>query len=92
LPHNVSIDDKNQLYGVLSDYNPILSVTDEDGSVKWESSMGISGYTIAVSSDKIVYFISDNKIFALQGDGALAHSGWPRFTHDNRNTFNASKY
>ncbi|NOX17215.1 MAG: PQQ-like beta-propeller repeat protein [Chlorobi bacterium] len=92
LPRNVSIDDKNQLYGVISDYDPHLSVTDEDGTVKWGSSMGIYGGSIAVSNDKIVYFTIDNKLFALQGDGALSHSGWPRFTHDNRNTFNANKF
>ncbi|NOX18124.1 MAG: PQQ-like beta-propeller repeat protein [Chlorobi bacterium] len=92
LPHNVCVDDKNQLYGLISDYDAHLSITDEDGNVKWESSMGIYGYTIAVSEDKVIYFIAGDKIFALQGDGVLSHSGWPRFAHDNRNTFNANKH
>ena len=96
LPHNVCIDNKNQLYGVISDYDARLSITDEEGNLKWQSSMGIYGATTAVSDDKIIYFITvENyveKLFAVQGDGSLAHSGWPRFSHDNRNTFNASKF
>ncbi len=92
LPHNVCIDNKNQLYGIRSDYDAHLSITDDDGNLKWESSMGIYGATTAVSNEKIIYFIAGDKLFAVQGDGSLAHSGWPRFSHDNRNTFNASKF
>ncbi|MCD6246588.1 PQQ-binding-like beta-propeller repeat protein [candidate division WOR-3 bacterium] len=92
LPHDLLIDDNNQLYGVISDWSPHLSVTDISGNIQWESAMNINGGTIALSSDKVVYFISDNNIFALQADGALAHSGWPKFSHDNRNTFNATKW
>jgi len=94
LPHDLAIDSKNQIYGTLSDYNPILSVTNEDGNVTWQYEVGQVGYySPVISDDNVVYWITgDNKIVALKTDAGLAHSGWPKFSHDKRNTFNVNKW
>jgi len=94
LPHDIAIDSKNQIYGTLSDWHPFLSVTDEDGNIIWQCKVGHVGYfSPSISDDKIVYWITgDQRIFALKTDAGLAHSGWPKFSHDKRNTFNVNKW
>ena len=92
LPQHPIIDENNQLYGVISDWHPHLSVTGKDGTIDWESAVDIDGNSLAVSDDKVIYFFSGDKLFALQGDAALSKYGWARVTHDNRNTFNAGKH
>ncbi len=91
----VSFDEKSQIYGTINDYEAIMHVTDKEGNEIWKTLMGIDGGTVAVS-DNVVYFrASDNgqeSIFALKTDAGLAHSGWPRFSHDNRNTYNYNKW
>ena len=94
LPHGIAIDSKNQIYGTLSDNNPILSVTEENGNILWQYEVGHVGYYAPViSDDNVVYWVSDdNSIIALKTDAGLAHSGWPKFSHDKRNTFNVNKW
>lgn len=93
LPHGIAIDSKNQIYGTLSDNDPILSVTDEDGNIAWQCEVGHVGYYAPViSDDNAVYWITqDQRVFSLRTDAGLAHSGWPKFSHDKRNTFNVNK-
>ena len=94
LPHGIAIDSKNQIYGTLSDSDPILSVTDEDGNIIWQYEVGQVGYfSPSISDDKTVYWITgDQRIISLKTDAELAHSGWPKFSHDKRNTFNSNKW
>ncbi len=90
LPQHPVIDDKNQLYGVISDWHPHLSVTDNNANIIWESKFDIDGNSTMVSNN-VVYMISGNYLYALQADGNISNYGWARFSHDNRNTFNAAK-
>ncbi len=93
LPHMIIIDAKDQIYGVLSDNNPHMSVTDEDGTVLWENPSNVVGGCYALTEDKRLYeIISDNRILSLKTDAGIPHSGWPKYTHDNRNTCNVNKW
>ncbi len=93
LPHLIAIDSKNHLYGVLNDGNAHLSVTDETGKIIWENETGIYNGTAAISTeDNIVYVSIASGILALKTDATMAQSGWPRFSHDTRNTFNVNKW
>ncbi|MCF6356175.1 MAG: PQQ-binding-like beta-propeller repeat protein [Draconibacterium sp.] len=65
----------------------------KDGEVIWSfNSGGSNGWTLTISNDNIIYLVSGDKVFAIQGDSPLAQSGWPRVSHDNRNTYNYSKH
>ncbi len=92
LPQIPLIDTKNQLYGVISDNNPRLSVTDKSGNIIWESDMNINRNTKTLSDDNIVYCADSKKIYALQGDASLNKNGWAKISHDNRNTNNVNKF
>ncbi len=87
-----AIDGLGRLCGVMAS-DSHLSVNDSSGSLVWESKIDdFYGKTVAISSDKVIYVANGKKVYALQGDAALASSGWPKFSHDNRNTFNAGKH
>ncbi len=95
LPHNPVIDTKTQFYGVLSDNNPVMSITDNEGNVNWETKTGVYGHSALLSDDEnVVYCVvsGGKEIYALKTDASLPHTGWPRYTHDNRNTFNVNKW
>ncbi len=93
LPHLYNFDSKGHLVGIISDNDPYLSVTDNTGEMIWKNRMdAFYGRTVAISSDKIVYIANGKKLYAIQGDAPLANKGWPKFSHDNRNTFNYSKH
>jgi len=63
------------------------------GEELWNfNSEGTKGWSLTISYDNIIYLVSGEKVFAIQGDSSLSKSGWPCTTHDNRNTFNYSKY
>lgn len=94
IPHYPAIDSKGHLLGIINENYPNLSVTDKTGTVQWENKMDNfnGGNCIAISDDKVVYVSNSKKVYAIQGNAALPKSGWPRFSHDNRNTFNFSKW
>ena len=93
LPHSTTFDSKGHLLGIISDYNPYLTVTDNAGEIIWENRMdGFYGWSVAISSDNIVYVANAKKLYAIQSDAPLANKGWPKYSHDNRNTFNYSKH
>jgi len=92
LPQNPVIDSKNQLMGIISDWHPHMSVTDNSGNIIWESNIDISGNSIAVSDDNIIYFSDSKNVYAVQGDAGLNKNAWPKMSHDNRNTNNYSKF
>ena len=90
----INIDDKFQIYGTLRDDEGFVKVTDKVGTESWRTSMMVGGATITVSDNVLYFWSTDNgeqALFALKTDGSLSHSGWPRFWHDNRNTFNFNK-
>ncbi len=88
-------DKRNHIFGTINDYEGIMHVTDNVGNEIWRSKIGVDGSSI-VLSDNVVYFHSlyngEESIFALKTDAGLVHAGWPRFSHDNRNTFNFNKW
>jgi len=79
----------NYYRGVL----PGMVCYDMYGEELWSFNSGGSyGYSLTLSYDSVIYLASGDKVFAIQGDNSLAKSGWPCATHDNRNTFNYTKY
>ena len=92
LPQTPLIDTKNQLYGVISDNSPHLSVTDKSGSIIWESDININRNTKALSDDNVIYCTDSKKVYAIQSDANLNKNGWAKTTHDNRNTNNVNKF
>jgi len=93
LPTRPTFDSGGHLVGVFSDNDPYLIVTDNTGKMIWENRMdGFYGWSVAISSDNIVYIANGKKLYAIQSDAPLANKGWPKFSHDNRNTFNYSKH
>ena len=69
-----------------------LNVNDATGTLVWEKNIGFQGQTVTISADKVIYVADSHKVYAVQGDATMAQSGWPRFSHDNRNTFNVNKH
>ncbi len=93
IPHYSIIDSKGQLYGIMSDNNPYLTVTDNSGNIVWENKTDTYlGHPTTLSNEKVVYTANSKKVFAIQTDAGLSQSQWPCFTHDNRNTFNYNKH
>jgi len=94
-----SINNQNQLIIVMStnewgDY-PKLRTINMDGSEDWRVEMiGMRPMPLLISGEKVIYGIIDQlgQIFAIQGNAPIASSGWPRPSHDNRNTFNVGKH
>ena len=83
------------------DWKRKLAVFYKDGLMDFSVPMdGLEGSTLVISDKKVVYAIINlhpvsrlpTKICAIQGKSKLAGSGWPRISHDNRNTFNAGKF
>jgi len=86
----MSFDNNGNYYRAVS---PGMVCYNSDGEVIWSFNTGGSkGWTLTISNDNIIYLVSDDNVFAIQGDSPLAQSGWPRASHDNRNTYNYSKH
>ena len=92
---DLNIDDKKQFYGTYNDWHPYLQVTDNQGNEIWRTQTELDASTITLGNNTVYFRASDNgqeSIFALQTGTGLAHSGWPRFSHDSRNTWNYNKW
>jgi len=86
----MSFDKNGNYYRGVS---PGMVCYNSNGEVIWSFNTGGSkGWTLTISNDNIIYIVSGDKVFAIQGDSPLAQSGWPRVSHDNRNTYNYSKH
>jgi outer membrane protein assembly factor BamB len=92
VPQRPVVDEMGRLYGILSDWHPHLTLTDKEGTVVWENDVDFDGNSLALSNDGSIYFMSGESIHAVASDAGLAHAGWPRVTHDARNTRNATKW
>ncbi len=89
-------DARNHIIGTINDYEGIMHVTDNVGNELWKTNLGVNASSI-VASGNVIYFHALDKdgkdaIYALRTDAGLIHAGWPRFSHDNRNTFNFNKW
>jgi len=86
----MSFDNNGNYYRGVS---PGMVCYDSNGEVIWSFNNGGSkSWTLTISNDNIIYIVSGDKVFAIQGDSPLAQNGWPRVSHDNRNTYNYSKH
>jgi hypothetical protein len=91
---NVSaITNTNQyLIPTHQDWEYGCSTYNEDGTLDWHMKMDYMVGQVVIDDKNVLYGIrSDGKIFAIQGNAKLATSGWPKISHDNRNTSNWSK-
>ncbi len=93
-PFDPLVDSKNRFIGIMG--APIFGIAlcTEEGEKIWDTGLlgNFMPCTFLLTSDKKLYGFSNNILYAYQYDATLAHSGWPRYTHDNRNTHNASKW
>lgn len=86
----MSFDNNGNYYRGAS---PGMVCYNSNGEVIWSfNSGGSKAWTLTLSNDNIIYIASGDNVFAIQGDSPLAQSGWPRASHDNRNTYNYSKH
>ena len=101
MPLHPNIDSKGNLTGGAGYTAANLASTDKNGNILWEyKNLGANGKSITITNN-VLYFSSfydltsgknRNRIFAIRWDASLAHSPWPRYTHDNRNTSNFNKW
>ena len=98
-----AINANNRIAGAFNDadFKRKLCVFYPDGLLDFSVPMdGLEGNEIVISDDKVIYGIINrpsasripDKICAIQGNAKLAGSGWPRISHDNRNTSNINKH
>lgn len=97
-----AISDNNRIVSAFTDadHKRKLGVFYPDGLIDFSVNMdGLEGFDLVISDDKVIYGIINrpspsripDKICAIQGNAKLAGTGWPRISHDNRNTSNSSK-
>ncbi len=94
-PLETNIDENGNLTGRDSDAHPYLISKDTQGNELWKIDYApIIGASVTIEDDVLYVASADNqkKIYAIQWDSSLLHSGWPRYTHDNRNTSNYNKW
>ena len=85
------IDSKEHLIGFFYSSNHTGAI-DNTGKIIWESKVAGFAKSTIISDEKIVYSSNSKTVYAIQSDAGMAKSNWPRFSHDNRNTFNFSKW
>ena len=100
-PIDTNIDDKGNLTGRTGEASPIAVSMDAQGNTLWQTEyIVVNGPSITLEDD-VLYFASTHnmvtgedkmKIYAIKWDASLLHAGWPRNTHDNRNTSNYNKW
>ena len=100
-PIDTNIDDKGNLIGRESYAHPDIVSTDAQGNKIWQTEhISASGPSVTLEDD-VLYFVAsgdlvtgdnDRRVYAIKWDASLLHAGWPRYTHDNRNTSNYNKW
>lgn len=95
------VDDQDRMVGThLIDWKNHLGWFTTNGDEELSVEMaGLMGNELLISKNKVVYGVINlhpvsripSKICAIQGDGKIAESQWPRVAHDNRNTSNCNK-
>lgn len=90
VPDPICLDGDEKMYYAGGN---LIDVYNSDGTKAWSFNYdaGSNSNSLTISPDNIVYVSGTKKVFAIKGDGALAPTGWPSYTHDNRNTFNSNK-
>jgi outer membrane protein assembly factor BamB len=94
----------NLVGSILTRANQLLTIRNRDwvstvhafsqsGQLDWFAPMANSRENaMALSKNGIVIGLKSNMVFAIQGDESIADRGWPKYTHDNRNTSNVNSY
>ena len=101
MPLHPNVDSKGNLTGGAGYTAANLASTDKQGNKLWEyKNLGANGKSVTIANN-VLYFSSfydfqtsknRNRIFAIKWDASLYQGGWPRYTHDNRNTSNFNKW
>ncbi len=103
IPWYSVIDNNSNLTGMESYAHPSLISVNDKGEELWKKQeyyLGNSARSVMLSDD-VLYFSttyennngnSVSEIIALQWDASMIQTGWPRISHDNRNTCNFNKW
>ncbi len=95
------IDNNGHLTGADSQIYPYLKSTDRNGEEIWkQENFEVYGKSLLLSNDVLYCSNSYNysfdtgadKIIAIKWDASMIQNGWPRISHDNRNTSNFNKW
>jgi hypothetical protein len=93
----------NLIGSILTKANQLLTIRSRDwvstvhafshsGQLDWFAPMANSRENaMALSTNGVVFGLKSNSVFAIQGDESVADRGWPKYTHDNRNTSNVTQ-
>ncbi len=84
------VDDDGNFYKVSSTQISVFNNSEEE--LYSTPFAGANANTLTLSNESVFYFVSGDKVYAIQGVAPLAKNGWPCASHDNRNTFNYSKH
>ena len=67
--------------------NQLYAVDGATGGIKWAFTTGTARASApTIGADGTVYVTQNGTLWALQGDGGLARSAWPKFQGDAQNT------
>ena len=96
-----NLDTKGNITGGLGNNFRLTSI-DKNGKILWEyENIYVNASSVILSDDEVLYYSkfsgnesdkTGNRIYAVKWDASLADGGWPRYTHDNRNTSNYNKW
>jgi outer membrane protein assembly factor BamB len=92
--HFLAVADDGLIYFGTPEWPyPNFYALNPDGTLNWKQRLmyygpaGTHPFT-AVAGDGTIYVVYQSQLYALQGAAPLAHSSWPQFRHDVRNTGN----
>lgn len=95
------VENSGNITGGNSSVFEYLKTTDKSGNEMWKNeNMYIYSKSILISNN--VLYCTDlynynfdtgaDKLYALRWDASMSKGGWPRISHDNRNTCNFNKW
>ncbi len=95
------IDENDNITGIRDFIHNHLISTDKNGNEVWKrETLNINSQSVLLADNMLYcsnaynygFNAGADKIIALKWDASLKKSGWPRLTHDNRNTWNFNKW
>ncbi len=83
----------NQLLTIRNrDWVSTLHAFSSTGHLDWYVPIGYARENVmALSTQKVVFGVRSDLVFAIQGDQTMSDKGWPKRYHDIRNTSNVTK-
>ncbi len=88
------IDNAGNHIGIKDLYNNQLVATDDNFEQIWqyEGRPALVRSTLLTDDGKLIFANNENTVFALKWNNGMLKAGWPRMSHDNRNTCNFNKW